>query len=612
MIFEVNVFLVFSLAGILIFHYLSGQSLILDNLLIVFGLLGTIPVIIGSFKAIAKRKITVDLLAAIALFVSLIQQEWTSVAFISLMITSARIFGIYTETRAKKAIQSLFKLRPNTVKIKINNQIKVIDLSAVKLNDLIIIDAGERIPIDGEIISGTASIDQSALTGESIPAEKHIGDQVLSSTLNLSGSLLVKTTRVGKDTTFEKLIHLMEQAQTQKVSIETTISKFTGKYILFTLIGSILVYVFTKNISLVLSILLVTCADDIAVAVPLAFWVAIAHAAKRGIIIKGGSYLEGLARCKILIVDKTGTLTRGKIQVSHLVSFDNRPNILLQTAAIAESVSDHPMAKAIIEYAHKNKLTYSLPDTFDELPGKGMTANFHGNNILVGNLNFFHQQKIKISPDQLHQINLAEMDGHNLVLVSSDEKILGFIALADELRYGIKNTLKKIRSLGLVRIVMLTGDNEKVAKTVAREIGIEEYHANLLPEDKLLFLKKNLNSKYKIAMVGDGINDAASLALADIGFAMGAIGSDSAIEASDIALMNDDFSKIAETIGLSRQVLRIVFENFIIWGVVNSVGLILVFTQVIGPTGSAAYNFFTDFLPLLNSLRLFRYNFHRP
>lgn len=612
MIFEVDVFLVFSLAGILIVHYLSGQSLILDNLLIVFGLLGTIPVVIGSFKAIAKRKITVDLLAVIALFVSIIEHEWTSVAFISLMITSARIFGIYTETRAKKAIRSLFKLRPSTVKIKINNQIKVIDLSAVKLNDLIIVDAGERIPIDGEIISGTASIDQSALTGESIPAEKHIGDQVLSSTLNLSGSLLVKTTKVGKDTTFEKLIHLMEEAQTQKVSIETTVSKFTSRYILFTLIGSVLVYIFTKNISLVLSVLLVTCADDIAVAVPLAFWVAIAHAAKRGIIIKGGSYLEGLAKCKMLIVDKTGTLTRGKIQVSHLVSFDNRPNILLQTAATAESVSDHPMAKAIIEYAQKNKLAYSMPDTFDELPGKGMIVKFRGKNILVGNKNFFNQKKIEINPDQLRQINQAEMDGHNLVLVSSDEKILGFIALADELRYGIKNTLKKLKSLGLVRIVMLTGDNEKVAKTVAREIGIEEYHANLLPEDKLLFLKKNINSKYKIAMVGDGINDAASLALADIGFAMGAIGSDSAIEASDIALMNDDFGKIAETISLSRHVLRIVFENFVIWGIVNLVGLILVFTQVIGPSGSAAYNFFTDFLPLLNSLSLFRYNFHRP
>ena len=268
------------------------------------------------------------------------------------------------------------------------------------------------------------------------------------------------------------------------------------------------------------------------------------------------------------------------------------------------------MAKAIVEYAQTQNIKYQAPETFDELPGKGMKVKWRGKAILVGNLNYFNKEKIKINADQLNQINLAEDDGHNIVLVASDKNILGFIALGDELRFGIKNTIKKLKQMGLVRIVMLTGDNEMVAKTVAREIGIEEYHANLLPEDKLNFIKKNLNSRYKIAMVGDGVNDAAALALSDIGFAMGAIGSDSAIEAADIALMNDNFSKIEEAIGLSRFIVRIVLENFIIWGIVNSIGLVLVFSQIIGPTGSAAYNFFSDFLPLLNSMRLFKYNFH--
>jgi len=526
------------------------------------------------------------------------------------MITSARIFALYTEDKAKKTIHTLLKLRPSKVKIKVGNQIKNVDIKNIKINDLVIVDAGERIPIDGVVSSGNASVDQSTLTGESFPVEKKVGDDVLSSTLNLSGSLLIKTTKIGKDTTFEKLIHLMEDAQNKKVNIETFIDKFSANYILFTFIGTILIYLFTKNISLVLSVLLVTCADDIAIAVPLAFWAAIARLAKRGIIVKGGNYLEGLVKCKMLIVDKTGTLTKGKIKVIHLVNFGVRPKTLIHLAAIAESVSNHPMAKSIIEYAQIQKINYQVPQIFDEFPGKGMKVKWNKKNILVGNLNFFKKEKIKINRYQLDQINLAEDDGHNLVLVALNKKFLGFIALGDELRFGIKNTLKKLKQMGVVRIVMLTGDNQMVAKSVAKEIGIEEFHANLLPEDKLNFIKNNLNSRYKIAMVGDGVNDAASLALADIGFSMGAIGSDSAIEASDIALMNDDFKKISETIGISRFILRIVFENFVIWGIVNAVGLFLVFTQIIGPTGSAAYNFFSDFLPLLNSMRLFRYNFN--
>ena len=606
-----NISLVSSLIFILLVNLIFPHSAIVNFFLIFLGLVATAPVIISGIKSVFNKKINVDLLAAITLVVSLIEHEWASVVFINLMISSARIFGIYTEAKAKKSIESLFKLRPGQVKIKIKNQVKIINVDDVKIGDLVIVKAGERIPVDGLIKSGSASVDQSSLTGESLPIEKQIGDQVLSSTLNLFGSLLIQTTKIGKDTTFEKLITLMKNAQIQKNDIETFIDKFAANYILFTLIGTVLIFIFTKNISLVLSILLVTCADDIAVAVPLAFWVAIARSAKRGIIIKGGKYLEGLVKCKMLIVDKTGTLTFGKIKVDHFINFGTNKNSLIKFAAIASSVSNHPVSQAIINYARQHKIRYEIPQNFAEIPGKGMKVKWHQENILVGNLNFFNQEKVKINSNQLNQINLTLNSGCNILLVACNQKILGFFALKDELRFNIKNNIKKLKQIGLSRIIMLTGDNEKVAQNIADEIGIEEYHANFLPEDKLNFLKNNLNSKYKVAMVGDGVNDAASLALADIGFAMGAIGSDSAIEAADIALMNDDFSKIAETISLSHFINKIVLENFIIWGVVNLIGLILVFSEIIGPTGAAAYNFISDFLPLLNSMRLFRYNLSR-
>ncbi len=607
--FKFNLALVFGLAIVLTSSYIFPASAFNSLLLIIIGLLATVPVIYGTINVIKNKKISVDLLASIALLVSLINHEWESVAFINLMITCARMFGIYTETKAKNSIQSLFKLRPDKVKIKVGSSIKIIDIKDVKVDDLVIVEAGERIPIDGTIKAGAASIDQSSLTGESLPLEKKVGDQVLSSTLNLAGSLLVKTDKIGKDTTFEKIVGLMEDAQAHKVNIETFIEKFTSKYILFTFITASLVLIFSRNINLVLSILLVTCADDIAVAVPLAFWAAIAKAAKKGIVIKGGNYLEGLMRCRMLIVDKTGTLTRGRIKVNHIIAFGAPIKRILKLASIAESVSEHPIARSIVEYAYDSKVKFDIPSDFEEISGRGMKVKWHGKNLIVGNLALLKDQKIKIDNNALNQISSAESDGHNIVVVAYNKKLLGFIALGDELRYGIKSTIERLKKFGVVRVVMLTGDNEKVAKNVAREIGIAEYHANLLPKDKLNFVKKDINSSYKIAMVGDGVNDAAALALADVGIAMGAIGSDSAIEAADIALMNDEFGRIAEAVGLSKALGRIIVENFIIWAIVNSVGLILVFGKIIGPQGAAAYNFFSDFLPLINSLRIFQYRY---
>lgn len=598
---RLNIVLLILLVAALIF----SQTKII---LIAVGIFGTLFVAIDAVRAIIKRKISVDLLAAIALFASLIQGEWTSVVFINLMITSARIFGLYTEGVAGSAIKSLLKLRPEKVKIKDGDEIRVVHVSQVKLNDLVIVEAGDRFAVDGIVTEGEGEIDQSSLTGESIPVPKSKGDRVLSSTLNVSGSFIVKVDRVGKDTTFEKIIDLIEKAQEGKVQIETMGQRFASWYVVISLVGATLIYLFSRNLALVLSVLLVVCADDIAVAVPMAFWAGVGYAAKRGIIIKGTDILEGITKIKTLVVDKTGTLTKGKIKVTGIDGFDGiSPHKLLEYVAEAESISEHPIARAIVAYAKEQGIKIDSPKDFKEIPGKGIEVRRGQEKLFVGRLGFVKDQGVLITKSQDEEIKSVFAGGQNLVVAAIGKKLIGIIMFEDEIRPKVKETLDYLRKMGVEKIYMLTGDNESVAAKIAKESGIVDYKAGLLPDQKLTFVKEHLKGDGKLAMVGDGVNDAASLAQADIGIAMGAIGSDAAIESADIALMNDDFTKIKEAVSLGNYVSRIARQNFMIWGVVNVIGLGLVFGGVIGPSGAAAYNFATDFIPIFNSLRVLRY-----
>ena len=598
---------------LLIFALVVSLILRSNVFLIIFGIAGVVPVLISAIKSLFHKKINVDLLASIALIVSILHQEWISVAFINLMITSARIFSLYTENRARHAIASLLKLRPTTVKIKQQNNIIEIAIDQVKSGMQVIIESGERIPVDGQIISGYGEVDCSSLTGESLPIHKAVGDQVLSSTLNLAGSFIVRADKVGANTQFAKIIQLMAEAQSQKTAVTTTIDRFTTWYILATFFVTVLLYLATHNLNLVLSLLLVTCADDIAVAIPLTYWGAIARAATKGIIIKGSSYLEGLGQIKTLLVDKTGTLTRGQIKVSHVTRIsDASHDTIIKIAASVESISNHPLAKAIVRYANVHKVTFHSPTSFNEVPGFGITAVINRNKIIVGKLDFIKKNKIPITPDVISQIKLIESEGHNIVIIAKNHQIIGLIGLGDEIKPGVKMTITKLRNLGVDQVVMLTGDNLQVATTVAAQTGITQFHANLLPGSKLDYVKKYIQSSPgngRVGFVGDGVNDSASIGLADIGFAMGAIGSDSAIEAADVALMDDKFIKIYDAIKLSRFTLRIARQDFVIWGAVNLLGLFLVFTGVLNPASAAAYNFITDFFPLLNSVRVFKYRF---
>lgn len=604
--------LVIILVLILAVHYTKIIPISSDSVILVFfASIGTIPVIFSALRSLKNKKISVDLLASIALVVSLLSREWASAVFINLMLASARIFAAYTQDKSRNAIKSLLKLRPEKVKVKRGGKIEEESIANIKVGDVIIIESGERIPVDGVVESGQASIDQSSLTGESLPIDKKAGDKVFSSTLNVSGSLVVRAEKIGADTTLEKIIKLVEESQKNKIEIKTTADRFTSIYIAITIIGTLALYFIFHNTGLVLSVLLVTCADDIAIAIPMAFSAAIGRAAQRGIIIKGGSFLEGLTKVRTLVVDKTGTLTKGKLKVENIFPFNSESEMeIIKLAAMAEFFSEHPVAKAVADYAKQKKISFAEPKKFQEFSGKGALAEWEGGKIVCGKPDFLREQRVAIEEKEQEKIKEIEKEkAKSVLLVGYKNKLVGFITLADEIKPEVAETIAELKSMGVKDVIMLTGDNEKAAERVAKEAGITAYHANLLPEDKTRFIKKYLGGKYKVAMVGDGVNDAASLALADVGIAMGAIGSDASIEAADIALMKDNFSRIPEVIDLGNYVHKISKQDFWIWGIVNAIGLALVFAKVIGPEGAAAFNFVTDFFPILNSLRLFKYKF---
>ena len=595
------------LVGTLLFHLLKISLFRNESALIIISIIATSTVFFSALQSLKNRKVSIDLLASVALLVSLFQKEWLAVIFINLMIVSARIFIDYVKIKSHSALRSLMKLKPKKVRMIKNGKITEVPIEDVKEGDSIIVKLGEIIPVDGIIERGEATIDQSSLTGESIPVFKKEGDEVLSFTTIIVGHLTLKTEKVGKETTFEKIVALVEQSQANKAPIYTLIDKFANWYIILTLTGSLLVYLFSRDMNLVAGVLLVSCADDIAIATPLALMSAIIHCAKHGAIIKGGNYLEGLAQLKTIIFDKTGTLTQGKLKIEEIFCFNQKTkDEVLKLAAIPSSCSSHPIAKTIANYAKEKNLSVNESENFEEYGGRGMSSIYQNKQIVIGKPSFFKDLGININPQQHSEIKKAMLKRLNITLVAYDRKLVGFIALVDELRPKMKETMEELRKLGVEKIVMLTGDNEHIAQRVAEEIGIDRFHANLLPKDKLEYYNKYSNKKYKVAMVGDGVNDAPVLALADIGIAMGAIGSDSAIEAADIAMMKDDISQIPELIKIGRATIKVIRQNLLMWGILNVLGFALVFLHILNPSGAAVYNFVSDFIPIFNSLRLFR------
>ncbi len=599
---RLDIILTAILIGTLALHY---AGLVSNTLLVAISLVGFSPVAWDAYQAFRHKDWqSMSLLASVALFFALLNREWASAVFIELMLAAARILEEVTKDRTQKNIKSLLKLRPNIALVENNGALVKTPIEKIRIGDIIIIGIEERIPIDGIIISGGAAVDESSITGESLPVDKNKGDLVLSSTLIKSGNIRVRTTRIGKDTTLEKIISLIESARNQKPSVQTMGEKFGKIYLISILFISAVLYLITRNLQFVLAIVLVVCADDIAVAIPLAYLEAIRKASSLGIIIKSARHLEMLAKVDTVVFDKTGTLTTGTLVVTEITpgpSFSKKD--VLETAAIGSVKSNHPIAKAIIARATEEKVSWPIPETVDEMGGKGVIARHGKDQIIFGKQILAEEKGIEIPPGLKNAAEEARASGRSVSFVTKNNLVVGFVSAADEVKSNTPDAVSDLHSLGIGKIIMLTGDNPQTAKLIAEKSGIDEWRANLFPENKVEIIKE-LERESSVAMVGDGINDAAALSIANVGIAMGGRGMEGTIDSAQIVLMNDDLSTIPESIRIGRIAKQISVQDFWIWGISNVLGLILVFAGIIGPTGAAAYNLISDLFPLVNSLRI--------
>ena len=575
--------------------------------------IGLIPVAVSAIRSLIRKQLSVDLLAVIALVFSLISREWFSAGFITLMLAFARLFDRITEARANKTIQSLMKYHVENVRVQVGETIREVHISEVKKGDHVIVESGDRMPVDGTVISGAADINESSLTGESELVPKKAGDQVYTATINESGSIVVRAEKLGADTTLSRMINLVDEASRQKNDAERAADRFTQWYIALSLVAAGTMYILGVTPHNILSVLLVVCADDIAVAVPLAFTAAISRAAKRGVIVKGSQAFEQISRLKYILTDKTGTLTRGKPKVIDIKAYGPwSTEQVIERFGMGASESRHMVSRAILEYMSEHHLSVHAPHESSEVSGQGITFSHDNQKMFIGRLSFLETQKVHMDQTVTKDIAIEKDAGRGVVVLAIDGEIAGLLSYRDEIRPRVKEIITETKELGVLEWHMLTGDNERAAAPVVRELGIDDFHANMTPETKVAFIK-SFQEKHRaharranqqvVGYIGDGVNDAGALALVDVSIAMGGVGADAAIEAADITIMKDHLSRLPEVMRLSQRVIRIMHQNFAIWAITNIVGLGLVAFGIIGPAGAATYNFLTDFLPIGNALR---------
>ncbi|MBX3080158.1 MAG: cadmium-translocating P-type ATPase [Anaerolineae bacterium] len=524
-----------------------------------------------GMASLRKREINVDLLMVLAAIGAAIVDQWREGAILLFLFSLSNVLQAYAMDRSRNAIRALLKLRPNEATVRRDGELNVVPIENLQIDDVVVIRPGERFPIDGKVIAGNTTVDQSPITGESMPVLKAVGDDVFAGTVNQNGGVDVRVTRSVNDTTLSRIIQMVETAQGQRANTQRFLDEFEQRYAAFVVFAVILYIIippllpngpsFSDNFYRAMVLMTVASPCALIISTPASILSAIANAARHGILFKGGAYLEQMATIKAVAFDKTGTITTGKPAVVDVVPYENSSaDELLATAATVEMHSEHPLASAIVAKAQESGLTIGEPDTFQAVPGMGVSGSVGGQMVLVGTERLMTSNGLAVPLPLLAERDRLEEEGKTTLLVYAGAW-LGLIALADQLREGAANVLKSLRAAGVQHIVILTGDNERVARSIAKQIGADEVCASLLPEHKADAIKA-IEAKHGVtAMVGDGVNDAPALASASIGIAMGAAGTDVALETADVVLMSDDLSNIAYAMHLSRRARRIVYQN---------------------------------------------------
>ena len=548
-------------------------------------------------------------IACVASFIIGHPEEGAAVTFLYFI---AEFLEDYTEFKAKRSIKSLVEIAPETARVKVGDGEKVMKVDDVNIGDIVIVKPGDKVPLDGNIVSGSSSINQASITGESVPVSKEVGDDVFSGTVNEEGYFEMVVSKESKDSVISKIVTLVKRSQLNRSETESLVEKVAKYYTPIMMVAAVLVAAIppllfglslTDWIYKALSLLVISCPCAFLISTPVGMVSAITSATRNGVLIKGSTYVEEMRSIKAVILDKTGTLTEGKLVLSDVEILDEKysEKEILEIAASLEHNSSHPISQAIVNYASSNDIDFEEIDEFRNVPGKGIVGNINGRQYYAANESLIEGSTFDISQEQ---INEYSAEGKTVVCIGNEEKVLAIITVSDKIRQNAENVISDLNKQG-IQTIMLTGDNKIAAKRVADKIGIKYVYSNLLPEDKLNLLDTIRNKFGDVAMVGDGINDAPALARANIGIAMGAAGSDVAIETADIALMQDDISKLPYLFSLSNKTMGIIKQNITLAIVIKLLCVVLAILGIITLMMSVGFgDLGLTLLVILNSFRI--------
>ena len=544
--------------------YLLQFTLGYQVILAVASIIAVIPIAVRAWSALRNKVFSIELLVSIAVIGAFIIGEFNESAIVTFLF----LFGSYLESKTlqktRTAIKGLTDMSPTTATLVTDDGTEEVDVDDVDEGDVVLVKTGSQVPVDGIVVEGNGYLNEASITGEARQINKQLKDSVYSGTMVENGYLKIKATQVGDDTTFAKIIELVEEAQDTKSKAEKFIDRFAQYYTPAVLVLAVLVFAFSRDFRLAITVLVLGCPGALVIGAPVSNVAGIGNGAKRGILIKGGEVVDTFAKVDTLVFDKTGTLTEGNTAVTTMHTYTNNADNQLALAAAIEGVSDHPLGQAIVSYADQQSAGVSpvLDDT-ETVKGQGICAQVGQQEVVIGNQKMLTAHNIKLNPTQLKDLNGLQAGGQSTVIMAVDGQVQLIFGIADTIRPGVKDSLAALKTQGIKKLVMLTGDNELTAQTVANELNLDEVHANLLPEEKVEYVKKLKAAGNTVAFIGDGINDSPSIANADIGIAMGS-GTDVAIDTSDIVLMQSSFPALVHAHGLAKKTVLNTRENIFI------------------------------------------------